>query len=168
MILGVDPGLSGAIAKYDMHTNDCEVFDVPTLNVSKSGRDKRGDPKTQRILDIYQLARVVSGLKDNIHFCVVEDVHSMPKQGVASSFKFGFVAGALQQALADAGITIHLVAPVQWKRYFKLGKAKDDARRKASMLMPGSAWQWPKTVHDGRAEAALLAYWGGKTAWDHG
>lgn len=154
--LGVDPGLSGAIAAYDPAVDTLVVYDVPTLKLTVAGKQRRR-------LDAHSLARVAVELAAGCKLAVVEDVHAMPKQGVASSFSFGFVAGAIQQALIAAGAPLQLVQPAAWKRYFGLTHDKDATRLHASRLMPKHAHLWPKRSHDGRAEAALLALYGSKT-----
>ena len=83
----------------------------------------------------------------------------MPKQGVSSSFSFGFAAGAAQAMATANAIPIRLVRPNIWKKALKLTGGKDASRRLASELFPRYADQWVLKEHDGRAEAALLAYY---------
>jgi len=157
-ILGVDPGLNGALALYSGVTNVVfSISDIPTLVLTVNG-------KKRNRLDSAALAKILSSLHatHNIDLAIVEDVHAMPKQGVASSFSFGFVAGALQQAIVDANIPMTLVQPAAWKRFMGVKADKASSLQRASQLMPSSAHHWPKKSHDGRAEAALLAYYGAK------
>ena len=152
--IGIDPGLSGAIAMYHPADDWLLVVDMPIHEVRAAG-------KTARTLDTALLADMLSARGD-AKLAVIEAVHSMPKQGVASSFKFGFVAGAIQQAVACNKIPVHLVTPGQWKRHFNLSSDKDLSRKRASELLPKHARHWPLKKHDGRAEAALLALYGSK------
>lgn len=153
--LGVDPGLSGAIAIYVPSDRWLSVVDIPTHTVTIGGKQrKRLDA---RKLDTELKALVGSG---RVTLAAVEDVHAMPKQGVASAFSFGFVAGAIQQALTAREVPFTLVEPASWKRFLKVPANKDAARRRASQLLPFGADLWPLAKHDGRAEAALLAYYG--------
>ena len=46
----------------------------------------------------------------------IELVHSMPKQGVASTFKFGMGYGQLQGICAALRIPVILIAPQAWKK----------------------------------------------------
>ncbi|MES2348472.1 MAG: hypothetical protein V4641_12995 [Pseudomonadota bacterium] len=147
--MGIDPGIHGAIAC--IHGAGVEVFDTPVFNIK--GKDKP---------DLHGLHGLISRLAA-IHEpsqCVIEDVHSMPKQGVASSFTFGHVAGATQMAVVAAGIPLRMVPPASWKRLMGLGRDKDESRRRASQLYPAFAHLWPLKKHDGRAEAVLLAHYG--------
>jgi crossover junction endodeoxyribonuclease RuvC len=53
-----------------------------------------------------------------------------------------------------------LVTPQEWKRYFRLGPDKAEARLIAARLIPASAGSFARVRDDGRAEAALLALFG--------
>lgn len=151
--LGIDPGLTGALAFYDPVTGDLEIFDMPTFKEERNS-------KTKMTLDLYQLARIVDDKASQVKQAVVELVNAMPKQGVTSSFSFGFSAGAAQTIVAANMIPMILVAPLRWKKVLKLNASKDASRIKASQVMPRHAHLWSLKKHDGRAEAALLAYYG--------
>lgn len=154
VFLGVDPGLRGAIATYSAHNGAVRVWDIPTHEVSVRG-------KPRKRLDGHGLAAVLAeataGVK--VQLAAIEDVHSMPAQGVASAFTFGFVAGAIQQAVIDSRVSYAPVDPARWKRFLRVPANKDGARARASQLLPAGADQWRAKGHDGRAEAALLAYY---------
>lgn len=47
---------------------------------------------------------------------VVEDVHALPGQGVASSFKFGYNVGITVGMLKCLGIPYHQVPPQKWQK----------------------------------------------------
>ena len=49
-------------------------------------------------------------------YAIIEKVHSMPKQGVASSFNFGMGYGMLRGALTALCIPHELITPQQWKK----------------------------------------------------
>jgi len=154
LFIGIDPGLHGAIAVYSGLADLLEVIDVPVHELTVNGK--------QRLqIDKHRLGRILKSAGP-LGRAFVEDVHSMPKQGVASSFKFGFVAGCIQQAVVDAGFELVLVPPQVWKRRFNLTADKDASRARASELLPAHAHLWPLKKHDGRAEAALLALYGAR------
>lgn len=152
-VLGVDPGLSGALAFLDGDV--VEIFDMPTYQITVNGKKKRQ-------LDLYSLGRLVDELAERTILAVIEDVHSMPAQGVTSSFNFGFSAGAAQTVIAANLIKMHLVRPVTWKRAMGLTSDKDASRRRASQLFPRHVGKWSRAMDDGRAEALLLAYYGSR------
>lgn len=151
--LGVDPGLNGALAV--LRGAVVKTYDMPTHTIKGKKRP-----------DIQQLHNILTGIValDEPRVAIVEDVHSMPKQGVTSSFTFGHVTGVMHSALAAAQIPMHLVSPASWKRAMRLSKDKDASRQRASQLFPTCADQWARKKDDGRAEAALLAWYGSRMA----
>lgn len=160
MILGVDPGLSGALALYAPH--DLTIFDMPTHTV------KVGTSTKQQV-DAYQLGNWLDMYRTRIKLAVVELVGSMPKQGVTSSFNFGFTTGVIHGCLAANQIPTMLVRPNVWKKAFGLiGQDKDASRQAASRIAPTFACHWPRKKDDGRAEAFLLAVYGSRAASHEG
>ena len=155
-VLAIDPGLSGAMAIYN--GNALYVYDLPIT------REKK---KTRLDLDAFS----DRAMEVNHHFiCVhalIEKVGSMPMQGLGSAFNFGFTTGAIHGVLAANGFTIHTATPAQWK--FGVGlnavpgqdlKARKAASRaKAGELFPEHAHLFARVKDDGRAEAALMAWW---------
>lgn len=156
LALGIDPGVTGALAFYDPYRDALEVFDMPTHTVKVNKKDKRR-------LDLHQLARIVRERRNFVGCAVVEEVSAMPGQGVTSMFGFGFSAGAAQMALAANEIKYLPVAPITWKRAMKVTNDKDATRQRASQLMPKHAINWPLKKHDGRAEASIIAYYAALT-----
>jgi crossover junction endodeoxyribonuclease RuvC len=90
----------------------------------------------------------------------VERVHSMPRQGVSSSFTFGMGYGLVRGVLAGLGIPTTLVTPNEWKRAMRVSTDKSEARLIASRLFPLNARDFSRVKDDGRAEATLLALYG--------
>jgi crossover junction endodeoxyribonuclease RuvC len=150
-IAGIDPGLSGAIALY--REDELTIYDMPTHEITTNG-------KKRRRLDLYALAHWFDLNGFSIWQAVIEDVHAMPGQGVSSSFKFGFVAGAVQAMVAAHFVAVKLVSPRVWKSALKLTADKDASRLRASQIFPKHSHLWARAKDDGRAEAALLAYYG--------
>ncbi|WP_037449255.1 hypothetical protein [Sinorhizobium fredii] len=143
-ILGIDPGQGGALAFYfPEHTARISVHDMPVA----------GDH-----VDAAGLAERISQMRPDM--AVIEAVHSMPKQGVASSFKFGRSFGVVIGVVAALGVPAHFVAPGRWKRYFRLPSDKDSARALALQYWPSNADRFQRKKDADRAEAALLARFG--------
>ncbi|RLE28249.1 MAG: hypothetical protein DRJ65_00030 [Acidobacteria bacterium] len=134
MIIGIDPGQSGAIAWI--------------------GRDGAGvEPlKNMTERDVVDLLR---GFR-KASICFIEHVHSMPRQGVASSFKFGMSYGGLRMAVVAAGVPLETVSPSKWQG--DLGcRTKGDknvTKRRAQELFPQI-----KITH-AVADALLITEWG--------
>jgi hypothetical protein len=143
VILGIDPGLTGAIAFYYLDSpGGIVVYDIPVAD---------GE------VDTDTLAATIKGLAPTM--AVIERVGAMPGQGVSSTFKFGTVYGALRAVVSVLQIPQHLVTPAKWKAHFRLSKDKEEARARALQLWPGAGYFARKKDH-GRAEAALIALYG--------
>jgi len=143
-ILGIDPGLTGAVA-----------FFFPSAPDRVAAEDM---PVVAGEVDCATLAARISQIAPA--FAVVERVASMPKQGVASTFKFGQSYGAVRGVLAALQIRTHLVAPAVWKKHFRLDCDKEKARAMALRLFAASPEHFSRKKDHGRAEAALLALFG--------
>jgi Holliday junction resolvasome RuvABC endonuclease subunit len=141
-IMGIDPGaVSGAYAIYSS-SGRVWVDDLAAVNGQ---------------LDGAALARVVGNAQVSV--AVVEKVGAMPKQGVASTWKFGFACGIIQGVLMATGVPVHYVAPTVWKKHWGLtGKDKDASRALAIMRYPKLAGLSLKR-HHGRADALLMLEW---------
>jgi crossover junction endodeoxyribonuclease RuvC len=154
MLLGVDPGLSGALFFLDPACPlTGEAVDLPTHMLTRGGKKKRE-------VDIAGLIGILAAR--SITHAFVEQVGAMPGQGVSSVFAFGKTFGILLGIIAARSIPLTLVPPVRWKRAMHVPKDKDSARARASQLLPSAANQWPLRKHDGRAEAALIALYGAR------
>ncbi len=166
-ILGIDPGLGGALAVYDhripaaslpgIDVPRCHaVYDMPVINNKGS----------KSMIDPAALANLISELAWQHHglVAVVEKVHSLPRQGGA--FNFGLGTGVIHGVLAAHGVPMFLVAPTTWKTSMGLGRQSADessdtnktrARLVASKLFPALEPSFSRKKDDGRAEAMLLA-----------
>jgi len=141
--MGVDPGNSGAVAFYfPEYPQKIASLDVPLAN---------GE------IDAAALSHLIKGFEPML--AVVELVHSMPKQGVASTFKFGVAYGIARGTIAAMQIPMVLVTPNKWKKFYSLSSDKEQARARAIQYWPSSD-NFRLKKHHGRAEAALLAKYG--------
>ena len=150
-IIGIDPGAAGAVAILE-NGRLTQVFDMPVVEMTVGGKAKRrvAPELLATELRLYNLADTVA---------VVEQVGAMPGQGVTSMFAFGQAYGLVLGVLAGLWIPTTTVTPASWKKALKLNTGKDGARAKAAQLWPAQADQFKRVKDDGRAEAALLAYW---------
>lgn len=148
-IMGIDPGATGAIAVLDTDEMSVVIIDMPTTKI------KRG-PRTVNQVDAVALSHALRPHADDC-FAVVEKVHSMPGQGVASTFSFGRAAGVLEGVLAALGIPFSLIPPQTWTKSMRLFGGKDGSRSRAQELFPDQAHLFSRKKDDGRADAALIA-----------
>ena len=149
-IIGIDPGLSGAIAVMEGN-KIVDIFDMPVMPEGK---------KNKRQLNSAQLVKL---LKDNIKnneevAIIVEQVNAMPGQGVTSMFNFGQTFGAIKGICAALGLPIFFVRPAKWKKHFELiNSSKDASRTKASEMYPSISHQLSKKKDVNKSDAILIA-----------
>jgi crossover junction endodeoxyribonuclease RuvC len=88
----------------------------------------------------------------------MEQVHSMPNQGVSSTFSFGRAVGVISAVCELTNYPFHLVTPQRWKKHFGLTADKNEALDLARKLFPAAKLKLKKDIN--RAEALLIAeYW---------
>ena len=149
-IIGIDPGLSGAIAILD-NNKVLKIYDMPVMSEGK---------KNKRQLNSAQLVNII---KENIENreetnVVVEQVNAMPGQGVTSMFNFGQTFGAIKGVCAALNLPIFFIRPSKWKKYFELiNSSKDSSRTKAIEMYPSIADQLSKKKDVNKSDAILIA-----------
>ena len=130
--IGIDPGKSGGIAI-----------------ISEEGAFAIKMPETEK--DIFDY------LQDNSHecFCLIEQVHAMPGQGVTSMFNFGMGYGGLRMALIAANIPFETITPQKWQKALSCQTKGDKnvSKRRAQELYPEL-----KITH-AIADAILIAHY---------
>ena len=83
---------------------------------------------------------------------------SMPKQNVASTFKYARAVGSLETVVACSDIPYSIIEPAVWKKLHHLpGKDKEAARQRALQLFPAAHALFARKKDHQRAEAALIA-----------
>ena len=153
IILGIDPGLSGALALYNTSEQTVEVFDMPVLELVRNGK-KKGEVSAQA------LANLLAGR--GVKAAYLERVNAMPGQGVTSVFSFGRSTGIVEGILAAYDIPTTLVTPQAWQKAVGQRAGKDGSRERAMQLFPAQADLFQRKKDDGRSDAALIAYYGAK------
>jgi crossover junction endodeoxyribonuclease RuvC len=151
MILGIDPGLNGALAFFDYEKGQLTIFDMPVHEVERNGKSKR-EVSPQR------LAMLVRGI--DVRRAIVEKVAARPGQGVTSMFAFGRSFGVVEGVLAALNIPVTYVTPQHWRKGMQVREGKHGSRQRATELFPKYAGEFARVKDDGRAEASLIAYHG--------
>tara|TARA_B100001989_G_C24259197_1_gene326003 strand:+ start:60 stop:551 length:492 start_codon:yes stop_codon:yes gene_type:complete len=149
-IIGIDPGLSGAIAVLE-NNNVLNVFDIPVMSEGK---------KNKRQLNSALLVNLLREniIKDEEVAVVVEQVNAMPGQGVTSMFNFGQTFGAIKGICAALELPIYFVRPSKWKKHFELiNSSKDSSRTKAIEMYPKLSNQLAKKKDVNKSDAILIA-----------
>jgi Holliday junction resolvasome RuvABC endonuclease subunit len=139
LILGIDPGKHGGLAILDTDGNRVTTRDMPGT--------------TRELHDF------IAGLPI-IKIAVVEKPYYPQMNGTANAGKKGEAYGVLIGALQWRDIPFREVRPVDWKQSLNVPTDKNAARQRAGQFFPDDADQWPLVKHDGRAEAAMIAWYG--------
>lgn len=153
MILGIDPGISGAIAAVTDGGALMWVHDMPVRDAGKKARK-------QREIDGAELARMLRLHLAYFRCAWVEEVSAMPGQGVSSMFSLGDSRGTIRGVLEALGVSVERVPPQRWKRAYGLDSDKEAARGLAIRLYPMHSGELARKRDHGRAEAVLIARYG--------
>ncbi len=154
-VLGIDPGLSGALAVVDTCSDCLLISDIPTVTVAH-GKGKRAH------INAWAMRRCIVNMGP-IDLAIIEKVSAMPRQGVTSTFRFGYAAGFCLGVVTGLGIRTELVTPQAWKKAMKVGREKDQARQIITDLYPFNVDSFTRKKDVDRAEAALIAVYGLRT-----
>ena len=146
IVVGLDPGsASGAWAMVDQYGKYIDCGNI----LSDDGR-----------VNVKSLAKILQFYRD-MHDemrIAVEDVHTMPNQGIASSGKFMRAAGAIEAIATMTGDSMVLVRPQVWKKHHALiGTDKAASLELARSLWPEAPLKLKKDHN--KADALLIALW---------
>ncbi|MFW4884437.1 hypothetical protein ACOAOW_11510 [Pseudomonas aeruginosa] len=148
MIIGIDPGCTGAIVVLQDDFSYVASLAMPTTKIGTKSRVNG--------------AAIAAFLLDEVSskpaHAYLEKVGAMPGQGVSSMFTFGHAAGVVEGILQGLGIPYTLVTPQSWKKRAGLiGSDKDAARSRAIQLYPTLRELDTKCRGQAIADAILIA-----------
>ena len=160
IILGIDPGLTGALALLGHRAEYLQVADIPVMQRMHSPR--KGGVRNQ--VNCHAVKELLRGWlepydRNEIH-AVIELPIAFPGQQiqtVASSF---LTAGHLEGVIQSMGLAHTLVSPAEWKKALNLTKSKEQARAAALRRWPDAASLLKRVMDYNRAEALLIARYG--------
>lgn len=146
--LGIDPGVSGAIA---MIAKDGLLLELEDLPVSKVG--------TSNEIDVMALDSLLSLWEVDHLNCkvILERAMTMPRDGRVGAFNMGANFGRLQALLTVCSLSWSMVLPQAWKKSMGVTKDKSSSILLAQRIFPGASLERKKDHN--RAEALLLAEW---------
>ena len=156
IIIGIDPGINGAISIVE-NKKILEVHDTPTMIDGKKNKRQINGAQVTNIIK-----EVLNGNEEVV--VVVEHVNAMPGQGVTSMFNFGQSFGVIKGICAALSVPIYFVRPSKWKKHFNLIKTnKDASRTKVIEVYPDIASKLHRKKDSNRADAILIALYFGDT-----
>lgn len=148
--MGIDPGLTGALAVVD--SKEAEYFQLKPKKINKKDHFD-----TEKFIEIYNYFLD----KYSIDIILIEQVHTMPNQGVVSSGKFMKTVGIIEGVVSYSGLPYTLVSPRKWKPYTMKNYDKTDKTesiRFAQKYYPQLEFKY-KYLHNA-ADAILIAHYG--------
>lgn len=152
LYLGVDPGQDGALAIIGQDEILYDVFDF------------NGD----EFWTAQHLDEVLTSLEKKIDYKkievrgAIERVHSMPGQGIASSFRFGTNYGVWRGIFAGFRIPFVLPTPQTWQKGIPniIKHGKKAIAKAAQQLHPDAEIYGPRGgLLSGRSDAIMIAEW---------
>ena len=142
--VGIDPGLAGGIGIIGSEVNAYAYSSQKLIEILKKLKEENES------VEVF-----------------VEEVHSMPQQGVKSMFTFGKGFGTILGILEALDFKYELIKPQTWKAQMHVTSDKKTSIEKAQKLFPNvSLLPTPRcrVPADGLAEALLIAYYGKQKA----
>ena len=160
LIMGIDPGLTGAIAVLNTQTMTLEdMIDMPLYKTASKAR-KQGYLEH---INLSTLSISIDQYAQDTLFAIIEAPKPRPGQGAGSTFRFGKFCGQVEGVLAANYIPTMPISSAGWKTQMGLSKDKQDSIDMASKHWPESKHLWKLKKHNDRAEAALMALYGFRT-----
>ena len=172
-ILGIDPGVTGALALYDREKHAliyAEKMPTTTVRINRKNRQRIDTPQ---LLSTLRHLSVVG-----TEVAVLEAVGGRPMQAASTAYVLGHGVGLLEMGLIAADIDYLTITPSKWKGALGVTGKRGSLRNtqghmgeliaaraleifpdeKKHFVGPRGGWQLDVV------EAALLAYYGAKFA----
>ena len=151
-IIGIDPGISGAICFFD-NGKIIDVIEMPTMAEGKKNKKQVNGNQLYN-----ELKKYLSEINIDEACVVVEHVTAMPGQGVTSMFNFGQSFGVIKGICSAMQLPIHFIRPTKWKKYFNLiNSSKDASRSRAIELFPKVSEKLKRKKDSNKADSILIA-----------
>ena len=148
VFIGIDPGVSPAVAALDDKGSLLWMKDIPAIETGK-GKTKKNEMNGGAIRDALVGA-------DHVF---IEKAQTMPDQGIASTGKYMKGAGIIEGICIGLQIPYDLISPVTWKKAMMAGmqRGKEASLLRVQQLYPGAV-KLKKDNH--KAEALLICLYG--------
>lgn len=151
VIVGIDPGITGALAALIVLPDECRVsvWDIPT-KPRDYGKASEIDGAA-----LANLLRPLAAFNDKVRVCIEsQQAHSVGSP--ATVWSLAHSTGVIVGCLSALAFRFSYVAPAEWKRDLGLSRDKKLSLKRARELYPLAVDLL--TRHD-RAEALLIAHY---------
>ena len=152
LIIGIDPGISGAICFFE-DGEVKEIIDMPVMADGKKNKRQINGPQVYN-----EILKRINKFQKKDMIVVIEQVSAMPGQGVTSMFNFGQSFGVLKGICSAMQLSMFFIRPAKWKKYFGLIKTEKDASRtKVIEIFPYISSQLSRKKDSNKADSILIA-----------
>ena len=170
--VGIDPGLSGALAVLDETGAFCGVLDAPVTTVpvmrTRQIKDAAGAVTGKRakrvrgertVLVPAAMSSALIGAEDEgvVRMVAIEETGTRPKESPIAAYSFGFGRGLWVMATVMLRFPLIEPRPQEWKGFLKLPADKEAVRLRALKRWPAAGALLARKKDEGRAEALYLA-----------
>lgn len=176
LYIGIDPGLTGAVAVIDSDGRALVVHDTPSTVVERSGR-KRSEYLVREMAALLDQAVFIGPSAKPLILVVLEHQQAFPGrrhekcrtcgstgpgQGSVSSFLTGRGFGIWEGIIGALKFPVDEPTPAHWKPAVGIPNKSDKeaSRVRALKMFPEMGEQLSRKKDHGRAEALLLAEFG--------
>lgn len=156
VILGIDPGTTGAMVWLHVQSNTIEKCIDNSLWCEGPYADR----------DLYEYLSHLEPpdiiVVEAQHARATRDAHGKVVQGIASTWTYAEHYGIIKGCVRQYKKPVYFPDPGVWKGSMNLGNKTEKrlSLEKARELWPGSVHLFKRKMDHGRAEAALVAYYG--------
>lgn len=154
IVVGIDPGLTGAFAAVDS-AGTYTVEDMPTVPLPGNGL-------VRRRIDGLLLARALRNMVPAGHACLVvmEDVQAIGGSAVQTMGSMMRSVGTAEAAVEILRMDLKRANPKVWKKAYGLDADKAKSLKVAREMFPNLLHMLKRAKDHNRAEALLLAHYG--------
>lgn len=156
IVIGIDPGLTGAVAMLGHRGELLHMADMPTMEKGKAKGHVRRQVNGAGLAAA--LRAWMTDYDRNECWVFLETPIAFPGQHVAAIAAAFQTAGIIEGVVVTMGLQLTNVPPAEWKKALALTKSKEQARAKAIRMFPSASLDRVKDHN--RAEALLIAKYG--------
>lgn len=159
LIIGCDPGLTGAISFLHHSGALMALEDLPTCPITQAGPKA----KVKRKIDARALKNLLRQQvpADEKALFIMEDMQLLGGSSVQTMGALAHTRGILEAVAILCGMDMAFVTPACWKRFYGLSADKAECLAAARVLYPDAPLKLAK--HHNRAESLLIARWALRT-----
>lgn len=155
LIIGIDPGLTGAVTILGHHGELIAIEDIPTMPIPEAG------PKTtvKKEVDVRALYRLLHDFvpADEKAMVVMEHASSVGSSvGEQAKASLAATKASIVAVVRLQGHDLRRVHPMTWKKFFGLSSDKKECLGLARKLYPDSR-DLDRAKDHNRAESLLIA-----------